>query len=139
MNAKFVFAVFLALQVSLSLCEIPAPDADLVDKYNDMKTTFFSRLANAYKKLTDAANNNENAMAAKETLTNLQSQGPLNMEAFNKAMQGVAEEMSPAVDQARSAVLGVYSAYLRPYVGEYLQDSINRIKVVLDQVLPAEN
>ncbi|KAK7887289.1 hypothetical protein WMY93_026910 [Mugilogobius chulae] len=95
MNAKIVFAVFLALQVSLSLCEIPAPEAELVEKYNDLKNTFIKR--------------------------------------------AVAEETSPVVDRARSAALGVYGAYMRPVIGEYLQEAITNIKTVLDQVMPAEN
>ncbi|HAZ7284808.1 TPA: hypothetical protein J8I68_004442, partial [Escherichia coli] len=136
MNAKFVFAVILALQVSLSLCEIPQPDADLVEKYNDMKNTFIKRIHNAYAKLSEVASTNEDAQAAKEALTNLQNRQ--EMEKYFQVAKAVGEEMTPAIDKARSAVLGVYSAYLRPFIGEYLQDGINQIKVVLDQVMPAD-
>uniref|UniRef100_A0AAV2MAG8 Apolipoprotein A-II n=1 Tax=Knipowitschia caucasica TaxID=637954 RepID=A0AAV2MAG8_KNICA len=137
MNAKITFAVFLALQVSLSLCEIPTPDAELMDKYNDLKNTFFRRLTNAYGKLTAAANANENTQAARDAITELQ-----NREQVGVAMQvfkAVGEEMEPVVDRVRSAALGTYGTYLRPYIGEYLQDGITRAKAILDQVLPVEN
>ncbi|WP_233352894.1 hypothetical protein, partial [Henriciella mobilis] len=137
MNAKIVFAVFLALQVSLSLCEIPAPEAELVEKYNDLKNTFIKRLHNAYNKIVAAAEANENAQAAKDAVNT----GELNryMQISGQVARAVAEETSPVVDRARSAALGVYGAYMRPVIGEYLQEAITNIKTVLDQVMPAEN
>lgn len=35
----------------MSLCDIPAPSQELVDKYNTYRTTFYNRLLTAYNKL----------------------------------------------------------------------------------------
>lgn len=50
----------------------------------------------------------------------------------------VFEELKPAIDRARLAVLGAYGEYLRPYFGVYLDSAITNIKPVLDVWLPAE-
>ncbi|XP_055020018.1 apolipoprotein A-II [Boleophthalmus pectinirostris] len=134
MNAKIVFAVFLALQVSLSLCEVPVPDPDLMATYNDLKSTLFRRIQNAYNKVMQAAEGDENTKAAKEALTQ-QTQG---LEPYMQVVRAVGEEVSPAVDRARSAILGVYSKYLRTHMREPLEVAISRIKAVLDEVLPVE-
>lgn len=52
---------------------------------------------------------------------------------------GLATELEPIVDQARMAALGAYGQYLRPYIGESLDQAINNIKPVLDTIMPAEN
>lgn len=45
----------ILIPVSMSLCEVPTPSQDLVEKYNDMKATFYKRLMNAFSKLQAAA------------------------------------------------------------------------------------
>lgn len=39
----------------MSLCEVPPPDQELVDKYDEMKSVFYKRLLTAYGKLQAAA------------------------------------------------------------------------------------
>lgn len=43
------------IPVSVSLCEIPTPSQELVDKYNAMRATLSSRITNLYQKLYDTA------------------------------------------------------------------------------------
>nr|AEA51133.1 14 kDa apolipoprotein [Oryzias melastigma] len=130
MNAKYILALVLALQVSMSLCEIPAPSQELQAKYDSMKSTFIKRLENAYKKLQDAVSASEQGQVAKELVDSVQ--------AVAKVAAGLGSEAAPIVDQARSSLLGLYEQYLRPHVGESLSTGIDHIKVYLDEVMPAE-
>lgn len=43
------------IPVSVSLCEMPTPSQELVDKYNAMKAVFTSRIVNIFNKVQDAA------------------------------------------------------------------------------------
>lgn len=55
----------------MSLCEVPAPSKELVDKYEAMKATFYKRLINAYGKLQGVVGEHEhgqNVRAYAETL-----------------------------------------------------------------------
>nr|XP_046256332.1 apolipoprotein A-II [Scatophagus argus] len=143
MNAKFALALILTLQVSLSLCEIPAPSQELVDKYDSMKATFYKRLLNLYKKLQDAsapyvesASTSEHGQNVRNFFEELQTRP--GFQAFVKVSTGVGEEAAPLVEKARAALLGAYEHYLRPYVGTELSNGIDHVKTHLDTFMPAE-
>lgn len=64
----------------MSLCEVPTPSQELVDKYNNMKSTLYMRLLNAYGKLQAAAaplvekvGEDEQGQAAKTYIEDLQT------------------------------------------------------------------
>ncbi|XP_061573203.1 apolipoprotein A-II [Cololabis saira] len=136
MNAKLVVALVLALQVSISICEIPAPSQELVDKYESMKSVFYKRILNAYNRLQAAAGDTERGQVARELMASLQSKPEL--QAIVKVASGLGSEAAPIVDRARSSLLGLYEHYLRPQVGDSLNSAIDHIKLYLDQILPAE-
>ncbi|KAM6968022.1 apolipoprotein A-II [Aplochiton taeniatus] len=126
----------------MTLAELPKPDAELVQKYEDMKAVFYKRLLNAYTKVQTAMApvvekmGEGQGQAARDYLEELQTR-PQFQNAV-KVFTGLAQEAGPLVDQARTAGLGLYGHYLRPHVGTYLDDGINKMKTVLDQYLPAE-
>ncbi|XP_061920345.1 apolipoprotein A-II [Entelurus aequoreus] len=143
MNAKYAVALILALQVSMSLCDAPAPDQDLVDKYDAYKSVFYKRLLNAYSKLqaavgpiVDKIGESQQGAGAKDFVLDMQNKPEL--QAFAKVVRGMAEEVTPLVDKARTTLLGLYGHYLRPAVGDLLSDSIDNVKVYLDKFMPAE-
>ncbi|XP_054639164.1 apolipoprotein A-II [Dunckerocampus dactyliophorus] len=137
MHAKYAVALILALQVSMSLCDVPQPDQDLVEKYEAYRTTFYKRLLNAYGKLQAAVAPVIEKIGEDQHLMEGMQSSP-QVQALAKVARGMAEEISPLVEKARMATLGVYGHYLRPHIGQYLSDSIDQIKVYLDKFLPAQ-
>ncbi|XP_056142556.1 apolipoprotein A-II [Lampris incognitus] len=142
MNGKFALALLLALQVSVSLCDVPPPDKELVEKYESLKAVFGQRLLNANKKFQAAfaqyANHGEASEPVKaisEYMSTLE-ENP-HVKSVVKIAGGLAQEVSPLVERTRLTGLGLYGHYLRPYIGTYLDDSINYIKAYLDAFIPA--
>ncbi|KAM4736543.1 uncharacterized protein FYW61_006659 [Anableps anableps] len=136
MNTKLILALVFALQVSLSLSQVPPPSQELVDKYENMKATFYKRLLNAYGKLQGAIGQTEQAQSTREFIESLKDKPEL--QAVAKVAGGLGSEAAPVVDSARSSLLGLYEQYLRPHVGTSLSEAIDQLKVYLDQVMPAE-
>ncbi|XP_077455812.1 apolipoprotein A-II [Stigmatopora argus] len=136
MNAKYVIALLLTLQVSMSLCDVPAPEQELVDKYNDLKTTFYKRLINAFGKIMEKVEEGKQSQATKDFLASVQNKPQLD--AIRKVSSGIVQEITPIVDKTREGALGLYGHYLRPHIGQYLSDSIDEIKKFLDIFLPAQ-
>ncbi|XP_076008759.1 apolipoprotein A-II [Genypterus blacodes] len=143
MNGKYALALILALQVSMSLCEVPVPGTELVLKYNTLKETFYKKLMVLLVKmravaapLVEQVNQNEEAQVVRGKIGELINRP--EYEAAAKIATGVVQEATPLVDKARSSALGVYEMYLRPHFGSFLDSVINHIKVDLDQALPAE-
>uniref|UniRef100_A0A8P4KSP4 Apolipoprotein A-II n=1 Tax=Dicentrarchus labrax TaxID=13489 RepID=A0A8P4KSP4_DICLA len=107
MNAKYVLALILALQVSVSLCEIPDPPQDLVEKYDQMKTVFYKRLLNAYGKLQAAAaplvervGDSEQGQAAKDYIEELQTKP--EFQAVVKVATGLGQEAAPLAEKSNA-------------------------------------
>lgn len=64
----------------MSLCQIPEPSQELVEKYESMKSVFYKRLLNAYSKLQAAAaplvervGDNERTQAARDFVEDMQT------------------------------------------------------------------
>ncbi|XP_005799473.3 uncharacterized protein LOC102231057 isoform X1 [Xiphophorus maculatus] len=136
MNTKLILALVFALQVSMSLSQVPAPSQELVDKYENMKATFYRRLVNAYGKLHGAVGETDHAQTTREFIESLRDKPEL--QAIAKVASGLGAEATPVVDRARASLLGLYEQYLRPHVGNSLSEAIDQIKVYLDQYMPAE-
>ncbi|CAL8247521.1 unnamed protein product [Lota lota] len=141
MNGKFALALILSLQVSLSLCEVPTPSQELVDKYEGMKSIFYRRVLNGIARAQQALGPMIQDMGDSEQVAKAYVEGMHTNPKFQTAVKiasGLAQEASPLVDKARLAALGTYEQYLRPYIGTFLDDNITRAKFYLDKVLPAE-
>ncbi|KAM8869576.1 apolipoprotein A-II [Spinachia spinachia] len=140
MNAKYALALILALQVSGCLCQLPEPSEELVQKYDALKSVFYKRLLTALGKLqasaVDTAGTSERGQEARAYFEGMQAKPEL--QALVKVATGLGQEAIPLVDKARTAALGTYEHYLRPHVGQHLSDTIDRIKGLLDIVLPTE-
>ncbi|XP_044064682.1 apolipoprotein A-II [Siniperca chuatsi] len=143
MNAKYALALILALQVSMSMCDIATPSPELVQKYDEMKSVFYQRLLTAYGKLQAVAapyvetiGDSERGQKAKDFIEDLQTKP--EFQAFVKVASGLGAEAAPLVDKVRSAVLGLYEQYFRPHVGDYLSNGIDHIKTHLNVYLPAQ-
>uniref|UniRef100_A0A8C5ELU9 Apolipoprotein A-II n=1 Tax=Gouania willdenowi TaxID=441366 RepID=A0A8C5ELU9_GOUWI len=142
MNTKLTLAVLFAL-VSVSLCELPTPSKELKDKYEDYKTTFYRRLANAFQKmqgqaapLADAVSADARVQAIKEFMET--AQGRPEVQAAVKVAGNMGGEVGPLVEKARETLLGLYEHYLRAYIGESLDTGIKNMKPFLDSIMPAE-
>ncbi|CAF95501.1 unnamed protein product [Tetraodon nigroviridis] len=138
MHAKYALALILVLQVSLSLCEVPEPTQELVDKYSALKAKFYTRIARLrlLEKVQDLIEQSEAALAAKTLLGSVEPNPRL--QAAEKFTKALGAEIEPIVDQARIGLLGVYEHYLRPYIGKALDDGITAAQPVLDAIMPAE-
>lgn len=75
-NVKIIFVI----PVSTSLCDVPQPDQELVDKYLEMKATFTKRMMNALSKLqanvaplVEKAGESDQGQAAKDFVEDLQT------------------------------------------------------------------
>uniref|UniRef100_A0A3Q3WAV2 Uncharacterized protein n=1 Tax=Mola mola TaxID=94237 RepID=A0A3Q3WAV2_MOLML len=132
MYAKYALALLLALQVSMCLCDGPTPSAELVQKYNDMKSVFYKRLLTAHGKMIE--------ILTPDLLPSPENDGlKFVAEGIEKLKnKTIGAEAQPLVDRARAGALGAYEYYLRPQIGVYLNDAIDTIKAYLDIVLPAE-
>ncbi|KAB5587153.1 hypothetical protein PHYPO_G00009610 [Pangasianodon hypophthalmus] len=137
---KLALALIVALQVSVCLCVLPEPDAELVKKYNDLKATFLKRLANAYETIHTTLVKLAEGTITGEKLKEIAQHVKENerIQVIAKLAAALGEELQPALEKARLDALGVYGEYLRPYVGLYLDTAINNIKPMLDTWLPAE-
>lgn len=61
----------------MSLSEVPAPSQELVDKYENMKATFYRRLVNAYGKLHGAVGETDQAQTTREFVESLRDKPEL--------------------------------------------------------------
>ncbi|CAL8359301.1 unnamed protein product [Arctogadus glacialis] len=141
MNGKFALALILCLQVSLSLCQAPAPSQDLVDKYEGLKSVFYRRLLNGVTRAQAALGPAMEGLGDSDQTAKAYVEGIQTSPKFQSAVKiasGLVQEASPLVEKARLATLGAYEQYLRPYIGTYLDDQIIQAKYFLDKVLPAE-
>nr|BAB40966.1 14kDa apolipoprotein [Anguilla japonica]BAH58379.1 apolipoprotein A-II [Anguilla japonica] len=140
MSGKLVVAVILALQVTASLCELPQPSKELVDKYTDLKESVYKLLAYAGIKAKEAleplAQHIPQSQAAKDYVEELQ--GKPHVQSVVKVATGVAGELVPLVDKVRMAGLGLYETYARPWLGTYLDQGVTAIKEYVNTVVPAE-
>ncbi|XP_060906191.1 apolipoprotein A-II [Labrus mixtus] len=142
MNVKYVVALILALQVSVSVCDVPEPSQELVDKYNQMRSTFMSRIMVLYNKVQEAAapmvesaGQNDQTSLIKTFIEDMQEKP--EAQALIKFLSGLTQEASPLVDKARLSLLGLYEKYLRPNHGDSLDSFINNhLKPFLDTVAP---
>ncbi|KAG7266361.1 hypothetical protein CRUP_001142 [Coryphaenoides rupestris] len=135
MNGKLALALILSLQVSLSLCEIPTPSQELVGKYEGLKATFYRRILTALNKAQEALGpivEPQNQQAASGFTRRACRTTP------SSRASGLVTETEPLVEKARLAALGGYEAYLRPYIGTYLDDSIQNAQYFLNRFLPAQ-
>ncbi|KAI1886303.1 hypothetical protein AGOR_G00212610 [Albula goreensis] len=140
MKGKLVIAVILALQVSASLCDLPEPEKELVEKYDQLKQAFYKRLLGVYGKAKDAVGPLTETMPQGQFIKDYieELQGKPQLQSAVKIATGVAGEVTPLVDKARTAVLGLYGEYVRPWAGTYLDQGITYIRSVLDTVMPIE-
>ncbi|KAJ8287686.1 hypothetical protein COCON_G00003450 [Conger conger] len=140
MSGKLVIAVILALQVTVSLCTAPDPDKDLVEKYTALRDSFYKRMTLYFGKaktaLVPLAEHIPHSDKAKEYVEDLQ--GRTEVQAAVKIGSGVAGEMAPMVDKARTAALGLYGEHIRPWAGTYLDQLITSGKAFLDILLPID-
>merc|ERR1711915_161337 len=143
MNAKYALALIISLQVSMCLCQLPTPSADLSQKYDGLKATFYKRLITALNKfqlaatpISDKMADNPQAAAAREYIEALQTKP--EFQALVKVVTNMGQEAGPIADNIRSVVLGTYERYFRSYAGTTLDEGINGLKVILDKYLPTE-
>ncbi|XP_040923804.1 apolipoprotein A-II [Betta splendens] len=143
MTAKYVLALVLTLQVSMSLCQGPEPSKELVGIYSGHRDNFYKRLAvfaehlqEVFSPVVNAFHSDPRGQAAKEHADAIREKP--EFKAFIKIVQNLAKEAEPLVETLRSRALGAYEHHLREHIGPFLKDSIDNIKVVLDEVLPAQ-
>ncbi|KAI1886304.1 hypothetical protein AGOR_G00212620 [Albula goreensis] len=137
MKGKLVIAVILALQVSASPSELPQPDEELLEKFKEVKVNLLLGILKAGEWMGSVFGSVlEFPMGLlfryyDEFLANRPE-----VKSAIKITMGVAGDVTRLVDKAEMTALGLYSEYVRPWAGTYLDQGITYIKSILNTGLP---
>ncbi|KAM3615286.1 uncharacterized protein V6R79_026085 [Siganus canaliculatus] len=129
MNAKLAVALILALQVSLSLCDAPAPSAEVVQKYSELKEKFLQRLRNFYTG-TDLEQRVQGLGENPEVRQRLDT--------LAKVGSATAAELDPVLEKVRLYLLGQYEARIRSQYRQEVEQAIQYVQSYLDLIMPAQ-
>ncbi|XP_061108902.1 uncharacterized protein LOC133135687 [Conger conger] len=142
MSWKLVIAVILALQVTVSLCDLPQPDQELVAKYGNVMDSFHKRLVPYFSMIRDfiTAPLIEHVLYSEVSLDFFEKLSHVpHIQSVEKVTKGVAREVSSLIDKSRMAALGLYGEHVRPWAGPYVDRAIAAIISFLDTLRPHTN
>ncbi|KAJ8289804.1 hypothetical protein GJAV_G00005520 [Gymnothorax javanicus] len=148
MSGKLVIVTILALQVSVTFCELPQPDQELVEKYTQFKVYFGQWLYSFAIKTSDIM---EYVYETYEKILNTKpvkdffeelKQNP-HVQRFKEVTRSMLQrDVSDAIfsllEKAQTDVLGLYGEHVRPWAGPYLEQAITAFKDCLYSVAPVE-
>ncbi|XP_068180200.1 apolipoprotein A-II [Antennarius striatus] len=140
MNAKYAVALLLVFQVSMSLCDVPTPSTELLEKYERIRDDIMKKLMSGLRLLENKTAPVVEMMTSDSDVQTLTSSvGDLpEVKKFTQTYNAVKTEIKKFAAKVRNVALSIYERRFRPTIGEQFSNGIDKAKEFVDALYVPE-